>query len=198
VIHDRAETGRAIGSPGRISRVLGGRRPPSAAALAALAVLLAGCGGAGPGSTTVAKGTRAAASARTAPAATTTTAAKTTTPPRTTTTPPTRTVPPITSGLPGPSRPAATPTSAGPAPDRHRRVALCLRMIGRLAAASLTSPEQRALDSLCRIAGSRDVARMRAAERRICLTVVRDSGLPAAAAEAEAQSCSLAPASGAG
>ena len=84
---------------------------------------------------------------------------------------------------------AAPPASV---PDPAERVALCLQEIASVAPTMLTAAETTALDNLCDIAASGDAARVKAAERRICITVVRDSGLPTAAAAAEEQSCSQA------
>ncbi len=71
-------------------------------------------------------------------------------------------------------------------------MALCHQTIASVSQTVLTAAETRALDNLCDIAASGDVARVRAAERKICVTIVRDSGLPAAAAAAEEQSCNQA------
>jgi len=76
--------------------------------------------------------------------------------------------------------------------DRAQKVALCHQAIASAAQATLTPAETTALYNLCDIAASGNAAAVRAAERKICLTVVRDSGLPAAAAAAEAQTCSQA------
>jgi hypothetical protein len=62
-------------------------------------------------------------------------------------------------------------------------------MIARVPAATLTAAETAALDNLCKLAGSGQVSKVRAAERRICYLVVKDSGLPSAAALAAEQSC---------
>ena len=77
-------------------------------------------------------------------------------------------------------------------PDRAQRVALCHQTIASVSQTVLTPAETTALDNLCDIAASGDAARVKAAERKICVTVVRDSGLPAAAAAAEEQSCNQA------
>jgi hypothetical protein len=71
-------------------------------------------------------------------------------------------------------------------------VARCHQTIASVAETVLTPAETKALDNLCDIAASGNNARVRAAERKICLIVVRDSGLPAAAAAAEEQSCNQA------
>ena len=68
-------------------------------------------------------------------------------------------------------------------------MALCHQTIASVAQTMLTAAETKALDNLCNIAASGNDARVRAAERKICVTVVRDSGLPAAAEE---QSCNQA------
>jgi hypothetical protein len=78
-------------------------------------------------------------------------------------------------------------------PDRAQKLALCHQAIASVAETTLTRAETTALDNLCDIAASGDDARVRAAEREICLTVLRESsGLPAAAAAAEEQSCNQA------
>jgi len=77
-------------------------------------------------------------------------------------------------------------------PDRAEKVAFCREAIASVAPTTLTDAETTALDNLCDIAASGNAARVKAAERKICITVVQDSGLPAAAAAAEAQSCSQA------
>jgi hypothetical protein len=62
-------------------------------------------------------------------------------------------------------------------------------MVANLTTTTLTGDEARALDRLCGLYGSDDPAKVAAAKLEICLTVVKDSGLPAAAAAAERESC---------
>jgi hypothetical protein len=56
----------------------------------------------------------------------------------------------------------------------------------------LTAAEARKLDHYCNLYGSNDPAKVVAAKLQICLLVVKDSGLPSAAATAERESCHLA------
>jgi hypothetical protein len=87
------------------------------------------------------------------------------------------------------SEPTTVRVEPASPPDRERRLALCLETIANLSATTFTAAERAGLDHLCHIAGSGDQAKVRATKRQICLTVVKDSGLPAAAEQAAAQSC---------
>jgi hypothetical protein len=71
-------------------------------------------------------------------------------------------------------------------------VAVCKAEISKLATAALTSDEKAQLNHLCDIAGSGNTAQIRAAEKQICLTVIKDSapGLSGTALSAAQQSCS--------
>jgi hypothetical protein len=71
-------------------------------------------------------------------------------------------------------------------------VAICKAEITKLAAATLTSDEKAQLSHLCDVAGSGNAAQIRAAEKQICLTVIKDSapGLSGSALSAAQQSCS--------
>ena len=68
-------------------------------------------------------------------------------------------------------------------------MALCLRNVAQ--SNVLTSAERSQLDSLCRRAwtGRLTPAAFTAAHRRLCVTMVGDSGLTGAAATAAEQSC---------
>ena len=69
-------------------------------------------------------------------------------------------------------------------------MALCLRNVAQQSSV-LTAPERSQLDSLCRRAwtGHLTPAAFFAAQRRLCVTMVADSGLVGAAATAAEQSC---------
>jgi hypothetical protein len=71
-------------------------------------------------------------------------------------------------------------------------VAICKAEIGKLATAALTSDEKAQLNHLCDVAGSGNAAQIKAAEKQICLTVIKDSapGLSGSALTAAQQSCS--------
>jgi hypothetical protein len=170
--------------------------------------LVAACGGGGSpsSSTTGAPATTNTVQTGVGGTATTTSSSATTTttspssPPASGTTAPSTGTPstgatsgPISTKLPprgtAPSEPTTVRVEPASPPDRERRVALCLETIANLSATTFTAPERAGLDHLCDVAGSGDEAKVRATERQICLTVVKDSLLPAAAAQAEAQSC---------
>jgi len=78
--------------------------------------------------------------------------------------------------------PAATPTSA-------QKLADCRATIADATPATLTSAEATQLDQLCKIAASGNARRVKAVERRICIAVVKASGVPAAVLSAERQTC---------
>jgi hypothetical protein len=86
---------------------------------------------------------------------------------------------------------ASTPRSASPPANRALVVAVCKSEIQKLSTAALTSDEKAQLNHLCDVAGSGNAAQLRAAEKQICLTVIKDSaaGLPAVALKAAEQSC---------
>ena len=86
---------------------------------------------------------------------------------------------------------ASTPSPASPPASRAAVVAVCRANIGKLPTAALTTDEKTQLYHLCDVAGSGNPAQLKAAEKQICLTVVRDSGvgLPSAALKAAEQSC---------
>jgi hypothetical protein len=71
-------------------------------------------------------------------------------------------------------------------------VAVCKAEIQRLATAALTSDEKTQLNHLCEVAGSGNAAEIKAAEKQICLTVIKDSapGLSGSALTVAEQSCS--------
>jgi hypothetical protein len=72
-------------------------------------------------------------------------------------------------------------------------VAVCKAEISKLATATLTSDEKAQLNHLCDVAGSGNAAEIKAAEKQICLTVIKDSAagfLSGSALKAAQQSCS--------
>jgi hypothetical protein len=71
-------------------------------------------------------------------------------------------------------------------------VAICKAEISKLATAALTSDEKAQLNHLCDVAGSGNATEIKAAEKQICLTVIKDSapGLSGSALTAAQQSCS--------
>jgi hypothetical protein len=70
-------------------------------------------------------------------------------------------------------------------------VAICKAEISKLTPATLTSDEKAQLEKLCNLAGSGNTAQLKAAEKQICLTVIKDSapGLSGTALAAAEQSC---------
>jgi hypothetical protein len=82
----------------------------------------------------------------------------------------------------------AIPPGGGPA-----LVAICKAEIQKLSTTALTADEKAQLNHLCDIAGSGNAAQIRAAEKQICLTVIKDSAagfLSGSALKAAQQSCS--------
>jgi hypothetical protein len=81
------------------------------------------------------------------------------------------------------------PQPAVPTESLAAAVAVCIQEVHT--AAVLTTAEKSQLANLCSVAGSGDRARVRAVEKRVCLTVIQDSapGLGGAAIEAAKQSC---------
>jgi hypothetical protein len=166
----------------------GGSSSSSATSTPATTGTVPQTGGAGAGTATTSSSATATAPPSSPPAS------GATTPPPATGTPSTgATSGPISTKLPpngsAPSEPTTVRVEPASPPDRERRVAVCLETIANLSATTFTAGERAGLDQLCRVAGSGDQSKVRATERQICLTVVKDSGLPAAAAQAEAQSC---------
>ena len=68
-------------------------------------------------------------------------------------------------------------------------MAICKAEIQKFAIAALTADEKAQLNHLCDVAGSGNRAQVRAAEKQICLTVIKDSGLSGTALTAAQQSC---------
>ena len=201
---NRIRWGSPFGLPHRASPGAGPRDRVRAVprlcvfALAAVAAAaIAGCGGGGSpsSSTTSSTTTSSTTTASTASTLTqtlgTTTASTTTTlslPSTTTTsastaTTSTRTTRPTTSGT----------TRTRPAPGGQARAQLGMALCERNVAQSnvLSAAERSQLDSLCRLAWSGHLtpSSFAAANRRLCVTMVRDSGLVGAAATAAAQTC---------
>jgi cytoskeletal protein RodZ len=84
-----------------------------------------------------------------------------------------------------------TSSAANPAGTGAAVVAVCKAEIQRLATAALTADEKAQLNHLCDVAGSGNTAQIKAAEKQICLTVIKDSapGLSGAALAAAQRSC---------
>jgi len=74
-------------------------------------------------------------------------------------------------------------------PGLAAALAVCRREVA--SATALTAAEKAQLGYLCTVAGTGDRAAVRAAERRICLTVIADSapGLRGPAVSAATESC---------
>jgi hypothetical protein len=139
--------------------------------------LVAACGGGGASSTT----SPAASSASTTSSAVTTSSTPASTSSSASTTSSSTTT----------SQVAATTSSATTAPaNLSDAVALCKAEIKSLTTTTLTTDEKGKLENLCSLAGSGDKAKIQAAEKEICLTVIKDSGLTGAAATAAGKSCS--------
>ncbi len=87
------------------------------------------------------------------------------------------------------SRTSAPPPATPPQQNLSALVAVCRREVA--SAGVLTSAERLQLDNVCAVAATGDRARLRAAERRVCLTVLEDSapGLSGPALTAAKQSC---------
>ena len=66
---------------------------------------------------------------------------------------------------------------------------MCKAEIQRFATTALTADEKAQLNHLCDVAGSGNTAQVKAAEKQICLTVIKDSGLTGTALTAAQQSC---------
>lgn len=96
---------------------------------------------------------------------------------------PTVTVPAEVKPGPAVTVPAVSPQS------RADKLAQCHATIADVAEATLTAAETKQLDHLCDVAASGNDAALLAAEREICVTIVKASGLPAAAAAVEEQTC---------
>jgi hypothetical protein len=169
----------------------------------ACGVLAAGCGGGGAPSSSSSSKAAVVRTSTTSSAAVTTPSATTTT-----TTTPARRVrhhrhhhsrrpPSGASGARGPTGPTAflaLPSSGTPTPSppsRALQIAACRQMVASDTALVLTLAEARGLDRLCGLYGSKNPAKVAAAKLQICLLVVKDSGLPSAAARAERESCHL-------
>ena len=166
-------------------------------AVIASGALAAGCGGGGAPSSSTSSKVAVTTTSSTSSAALTTPSATTTTQ---TQTPPQRRHtrhprPATNTGPTGPTAPTgftALPSSGTPTPsppDRALQIAACRRMVANDASTALTVAEARVLDQLCGLYGSKDPAKVAAAKLQICLLVVKDSGLPSAAAKAERESC---------
>lgn len=83
----------------------------------------------------------------------------------------------------------STPSPASPSQNLSALVAVCRREVA--SAGVLTPAERLQLDNVCTVAATGDRARVRDAEHRVCLTVLRDSapGLSGPAFRAARQSC---------
>jgi hypothetical protein len=170
------------------------RRSPVIAVIACGA-LAAGCGGGGAPSSSTSSKVAVTTTSSTSSAALTTPAATTTT--TQTQTPPHRRHshrrrPATATGPTGPTGFTALPSSGTPTPsppDRALQIAACKRMVANDTSTALTVAEARVLDQLCGLYGSKDPSKVAAAKLQICLLVVKDSGLPSAAAKAERESC---------
>jgi len=149
-------------------------------------VLVAACGGGGSNtsstsstpSTTSTTSTHTAATTTSSSTPTSTTSSSTTTSSKSS----------ATSSTKSSTTSAATrPSGSNPA-----IVAICKAEIQKLASAVLTSDEKAQLNHLCDVAGSGNTAQIKAAEKQICLTVIKDSapGLSGTALTAAQQSCS--------
>jgi hypothetical protein len=90
-----------------------------------------------------------------------------------------------------PSSTAST-SSGAKATTPSLAVAVCKAEIQKLGTAALTADEKAQLNHLCDIAGSGNAAQIKAAEKQICVTVIKDSapGLSGSALTAAEQSCS--------
>jgi hypothetical protein len=148
-------------------------------------VLVAACGGgsstsstSNTPSTTSSASTHAATTTTSSSTPTSTSSSSTTTSSKTAATSSTKST---TSGA------ATTPSGSNQA-----IVAICKAEIQKLASAVLTSDEKAQLNHLCDVAGSGNTAQIKAAEKQICLTVIKDSapGLSGTALTAAQQSCS--------
>ncbi len=87
---------------------------------------------------------------------------------------------------------AATQVGRPASSAQNLAAAVAVCRVEVASATSLTSAEQSQLANLCTVAGSGDKARLRSAERRICLSVIKDSavGLSGPALSAARASCS--------
>jgi hypothetical protein len=70
-----------------------------------------------------------------------------------------------------------------------QELADCRATIANATPATLTAAEAKALDQLCKLAASGNARRVRTAERKICIAIVKASGVPAAVLSAERQTC---------
>jgi hypothetical protein len=148
-------------------------------------VLVAACGGGG-SSTSSRSSTPSTTSSASTGAAATTTSSSTPTSTSSSTTTSSKTAA-TTSTKSSTTSAATTPSGSNPA-----IVAICKAEIQKLASAVLTSDEKAQLNHLCDVAGSGNTAQIKAAEKQICLTVIKDSapGLSGTALTAAQQSCS--------
>jgi hypothetical protein len=148
-------------------------------------VLVAACGGGG-SSTSSTSSTPSTTSSASTHAATTTSSSTPTSTTSSSTTTSSKTAA-TTSTKSSTTSAATTPSGSNPA-----IVAICKAEIQKLASAVLTSDEKAQLNHLCDVAGSGNTAQIKAAEKQICLTVIKDSapGLSGTALTAAQQSCS--------
>jgi hypothetical protein len=154
--------------------------------------LVAACGGGSSPTTTTTTTSSASTTSTTSTATTTSSTTSSKAPTRTTTsTSSTRRTSSTTS-----SSHATTPSSGIPAippGGGPALVAICKAEIQKLSTTALTADEKAQLNHLCDIAGSGNAAQIRAAEKQICLTVIKDSAagfLSGSALKAAQQSCS--------
>jgi hypothetical protein len=147
-------------------------------------VLVAACGGGGSSTSSRSSTPSTTSSASTHAATTTSSSTPTSTSSSTTTSSKTAAT---TSTKSSTTSAATTPSGSNPA-----IVAICKAEIQKLASAVLTSDEKAQLNHLCDVAGSGNTAQIKAAEKQICLTVIKDSapGLSGTALTAAQQSCS--------
>jgi hypothetical protein len=148
-------------------------------------VLVAACGGGGSSTSSTSSTPSTTSSASTHAATTTSSSTPTSTTSSSTTT---------SSKTAATTSTKSSTTSAATTPSGSNQaiVAICKAEIQKLASAVLTSDEKAQLNHLCDVAGSGNTAQIKAAEKQICLTVIKDSapGLSGTALTAAQQSCS--------
>jgi hypothetical protein len=158
--------------------------------LLAGAVLVAGCGGSSATLLTSGSATTPTSSSVTSnsvPGVTTSATSASRTSAGATTTSATSTG---TGGATGSQRPGGSPSASPDAPGSlAAAIGICKREVA--SAPSLTAAERSQLVNLCTLAGEGNRAKLRAAERRVCLTVISDSapGVTGPAITAARESC---------
>ena len=167
------------------------RRPHPLLGVLAGALLVAGCGGASPTGVTTGSATTPASSSSTSsssPGATTSATSAGRTSAAASTTSGTSTA---GGGATGSQRPGNTrPATPGAPGSVAAAVGVCRREVAS-ATSRLTGAERSQLLNLCTLAGEGNRAKVRAAERRVCLTVINDSapGVKIPAITAARESC---------